>query len=58
MNYKQMPQSTMHVVVKTAANDAQAVAAVRQVLKQADPELPLFDVKIHAGARDELGARP
>ncbi len=44
-NYKQMPESTMHVVVKTAANDTQAVAAVRQALKQADPELPLFDVK-------------
>jgi ABC-type antimicrobial peptide transport system permease subunit len=35
----------MHLVVKTAANDAQAVAAVRAALKQADPELPLFDVK-------------
>ena len=44
-DYKQMPQSTMHVVVKTAANDTQAVAAVRQALKKADPELPLFDVK-------------
>ena len=29
-NYKQQPQHTMHVVVKTAANDTQAVAAVRQ----------------------------
>src|ERR1017187_2183718 len=44
-NYKQQPQSTMHLVVKTAANDPQAVAAVRAALKQADPELPLFDVK-------------
>ena len=35
----------MHVVVKTAANDMQAVAAVRAALRQADPELPLFDVK-------------
>ena len=43
--YKQQPQSTMHLVVKTAANDAQAVAAVRAALKQSDPELPLFDVK-------------
>ena len=46
----------MHVVVKTAANDTQAVAAVRQALRQADPELPLFDVKSHAGAGDGLGA--
>jgi predicted permease len=44
-NYKQAPQGTMHVVVKTAANDTQAVAAVRAALRQADPELPLFDVK-------------
>ena len=44
-SYKQSPQHTMHVVVKTAGNDMQAVAAVRAVLRQADPELPLFDVK-------------
>jgi predicted permease len=44
-NYKQQPQRTMHVVVKTAANDTQAVSAVRTALKQSDPELPLFDVK-------------
>ena len=30
-NYKQQPQSTMHLVVKTAANDAQAVAALKQL---------------------------
>ena len=44
-NYKQSPARTMHVVVKTAANDTQAVAAVRAALREADPELPLFDVK-------------
>jgi predicted permease len=44
-NYKQLPQSTMHVVVKTAANNTQAVSAVRNALKQGDPELPLFDVR-------------
>jgi ABC-type antimicrobial peptide transport system permease subunit len=41
----QAPKRTMHVVVKTAANDTQAVAAVRNALKAGDPELPLFDVK-------------
>jgi predicted permease len=45
-SYKQQPQRTMHVVVKTAANDTQAVAAVREALKKSDPELPLFDVKM------------
>jgi predicted permease len=44
-NYKQFPEHTMHVVVKTAANNAQAIAAVRSVLRKADPELPLFDVQ-------------
>jgi predicted permease len=44
-NYKQSPQRTMHVVVKTAANDTQAAAAVREALKKGDAELPLFDVK-------------
>jgi ABC-type antimicrobial peptide transport system permease subunit len=44
-NYKQSPQRTVHVVVKTAANNTQAVSAVRAALRQADPELPLFDVK-------------
>jgi predicted permease len=44
-NYKQSPPRTMHVVVKTAANNMQAVSAVRAALRQADPELPLFDVK-------------
>jgi predicted permease len=44
-NYRQSPQRTLHVVVKTAANNMQAVSAVRAALRQADPELPLFDVK-------------
>jgi predicted permease len=44
--YKQQPQRTMHVVVKTSANDTHAVAAVREALKKADPELPLFDAKM------------
>ena len=44
-NYKQSPPRTMHVVVKTAANNTQAASAVRAALRQADPELPLFDVK-------------
>src|SRR4029077_10972458 len=45
-NYKQHPQRTMHVVVKTAATDTQAIAAVREALNKSDPELPLFDIKV------------
>jgi predicted permease len=44
-NYRQSPQRTLHVVVKTAASNTQAVSAVRAALRQSDPELPLFDVK-------------
>jgi predicted permease len=44
-DYKQAPPRTVHIVVKTAAADAQAAAAVRAALLKADPEIPLFDVK-------------
>ncbi|MCX6628289.1 MAG: ABC transporter permease, partial [Candidatus Solibacter sp.] len=44
-NYKQSPSRGMHIVVKTAAIDTQAVAEVRAALRQADPEVPLCDVK-------------
>jgi predicted permease len=43
-DYKQTPVRTVHVVVKTAANQ-QAVSAVRAALLKADPEVPLFDIK-------------
>ena len=43
-DYKQTPVRTVHVVVKSAANQ-QAVSAVRAALLKADPEVPLFDVK-------------
>ena len=57
-DYKQSAQRTMHVVVKTAATDTQAVAAVRNALKQADPELPLFDVKTMPGGGPEPSPPP
>jgi predicted permease len=43
--YKQDTPRGMHVVVKTAAGNSQAIAAVRNALRESDPELPLFDVK-------------
>jgi hypothetical protein len=36
-NYKQPPQRTVHVVVKTAANNTQAVSAVRAALRRLTP---------------------
>jgi len=44
-NLRQAEKRTLHVVVKTAANNTAAVAEVRSALKQADPELPLFDAR-------------
>ncbi|MEO8372794.1 MAG: FtsX-like permease family protein, partial [Candidatus Solibacter sp.] len=43
--YKQDTPRAMHVVVKTAPGNSQAIAAVRNALRESDPELPLFDVK-------------
>jgi predicted permease len=43
--YKQFVERAMHVVVKTNRDDPQLTAAMRRQILQADPELPLFDVK-------------
>jgi predicted permease len=60
-DYKQVPPRTVHIVVKSAAADAQAAAAVRSALLKADPELPLFDVKtmperVNTSVRDRKSA--
>jgi predicted permease len=44
-NYLQGGVRNLFVAVRTASDDPHAVSAVRQVLRQADPELALFDVK-------------
>jgi predicted permease len=44
-HYKQAPPRNVFVAVKTAAGDAQSVAAARAALLKADPEVPLFDVR-------------
>lgn len=43
--YKQDLVRTMHLVVKTNRDDPQLTSAIRQQILQADPELPLFDIK-------------
>jgi predicted permease len=43
--YKQYVPRTMHVVMKVRQDNPQVVSAVRRALMEADPELPLFDVK-------------
>jgi ABC-type antimicrobial peptide transport system permease subunit len=60
-DYQQAPPRTVHVVVKTAAGDAQSAALVRAALLRADPEIPLFDAKtmperVSASVRDRKSA--
>jgi len=47
-DYRQNVERSMYVVVRTAAGDAHAIAEVRNVLRQADPEVALFDTKTMA----------
>lgn len=44
-DYKQSLQHEMHLVVKTERDAPQLVNTIRSELRQADPELPLFDTK-------------
>jgi predicted permease len=44
-DYRQNAQRQIFVVVRTAGTDTHAMADVRNVLRQADPELALFNVK-------------
>jgi predicted permease len=44
-HYKQFTPRAMHLVVKSDRNDPQLTAAIRNQLRNADSELPLFDVK-------------
>lgn len=44
-HYAQYVPRTMHVVVKSEQPGAQLTVALRRELRQADPELPLFDTK-------------
>ena len=47
-SYKQYVPRTVHLVLRTERDNPQLIAAVRQTLRQADPEMPLFDVKTMA----------
>ncbi|HEY1496594.1 MAG TPA: ABC transporter permease [Candidatus Solibacter sp.] len=60
-DYKQNPARNVHIVVKTAAANQQAVAAVRAALLKADSEVPLFDIKtmperVSSSVRDRKAA--
>jgi predicted permease len=44
-SYRQYVPRSAHLVVRTERNNPQLVAAIRRMLQQADPEMPLFDVK-------------
>jgi predicted permease len=60
-DYRQNPQRTMFMVSRTAAGDGHTIAAVRNILRQADPEVALFDTKtmserISSSLRDRRAA--
>jgi predicted permease len=44
-DYRQFPQRTMHVVLKSATDGGGLTSALRGEIVRADPELPLFDIK-------------
>jgi predicted permease len=44
-HYKQFPPRAMHLVLKSDRDDAHLATAIRSRLRNADSELPLFDVK-------------
>jgi predicted permease len=44
-SYKQYVPRSVHLVLRTGRDTPQPIAAIRRTLHQADPELPLFDVK-------------
>jgi len=60
-DYRQVSWRSMFIAVRTAADDPRALAAVREALRQGDPELALFDVKsmpdrVAASLRDRKAA--
>jgi predicted permease len=56
--HKQRPSRALNVVVRTATADpAAATAAVRAVLKDLDPDLPVYNVKSMQARVDESMAR-
>ncbi len=44
-SYKQYVPRSAHLVLRTERDNPQLIAAIRRTLHEADPELPLFDVK-------------
>jgi predicted permease len=45
-SYRQYVPRVVHLVLRTGRDNPQLIAAIRRTLHQADPELPLYDVKI------------
>jgi predicted permease len=44
-SYKQWVPRSVHLALRTERDSPQPIAAIRRTLHQADPELPLYDVK-------------
>jgi predicted permease len=44
-SYRQYVPRSVHLTLRTERDNPQLIASIRRVLHQADPEMPLFDVK-------------
>jgi ABC-type lipoprotein release transport system permease subunit len=44
-SFRQYVPRSVHLVLRTERDNPQLIASIRRVLHQADPEMPLFDVK-------------
>jgi len=52
--YAQSPRINLYLVVKTAGDPAALTAAVREAVRSADPEQPVFDVRTMQQRMDEI----
>lgn len=52
--YAQTPRLNLYLVVKTAGDPAALTAAVREAVRSADPEQPVFDVRTMQQRMDEI----
>jgi predicted permease len=52
--YAQTPRLNLYLVVKTAGDPAALTAAVREAVRSADPEQPVFDIRTMQQRMDEI----
>ena len=48
MPFRQAPRQSMHIVMRTASDPSALIAPARDILRQIDPDLPMFDIRTFA----------